>query len=341
MVGMAQQDGFLNISDKTSDYLGLGWTDCTQAQEDKITIRHQLTMTSGLDDGVDDPYCTLKNCLIHKSDAGTRWAYHNAPYTLLDKVIEKATGSTLNNYVIQKLRNKTGFAGLFFPSGYNNVFYSTARSMARFGLLILNKGNWNGTQIMTDTAYFHDMTHKSQDLNEAYGFLWWLNGSSSFMVPQTQIKFPGSMSPDAPKDMISALGKNGQYLNVIPGQNLIWLRMGDAPDGAEVSFILNNKIWKYVNELECTPSGIPGNFETGISVSMFPNPASHYFSVESIKKISEVNLYTQTGNLQKSFKKGFNEMDISDLKCGFYYVQIKFDDDNSHYERLLVLTRFK
>jgi hypothetical protein len=141
--------------------------------------------------------------------------------------------------------------------------------------------------------------------------------------------------------MISALGKNGQYLNVIPGQNLIWLRMGDAPDGAEVSFILNNKIWKYVNELECTPSGIPGNFETGISVSMFPNPASHYFSVESIKKISEVNLYTQTGNMQKSFKKSFNEMDISDLKPGFYYVQIKFEDDNSHYERLLVLTKFK
>lgn len=40
--------------------------------------------------------------------------------------------------------------GSFLPLGYNNVFYSNARSMARFGLLILNNGNWNGNQIMID-----------------------------------------------------------------------------------------------------------------------------------------------------------------------------------------------
>ena len=55
-VGIAQQEGHLNISDTTSDYLGTGWTACTPAQEEKITIRNQLTMTSGLDDGVPDHY---------------------------------------------------------------------------------------------------------------------------------------------------------------------------------------------------------------------------------------------------------------------------------------------
>jgi hypothetical protein len=47
------------ISDATSHYLGQGWTGCTPAQEEKITLRHQLTMTSGPDDGVADPYRTI------------------------------------------------------------------------------------------------------------------------------------------------------------------------------------------------------------------------------------------------------------------------------------------
>lgn len=336
MVGLAQQEGYLDILEKTSGYLGNGWTSCATDQEDRITIRNQLTMTSGLDDGVDDPYCTLKNCLIYKSDAGTRWAYHNAPYTLLDQVIEKATGSNLNNYVIQKLSNKTGFSGLFLPSGYNNVFYSTARNMARFGLLILNKGNWNGTQIMTDSAYFHQMTHKSQEINEAYGYLWWLNGSSSFMVPQSQFKFPGSFSPDAPADMIAALGKNGQFLNVVPGKNLIWLRMGDAPDDSEVSFLLNNEIWKYINNLGCDPSGIPMISEIEMKVSMFPNPASDNFSVESNKGINKITIFSRTGYRQKTFTKVIRDMNISDLKPGFYFVQIIGEDGSVKYKSLMV-----
>ena len=63
MVGIAQQESYLSINDTTSKYLGKGWTSCSTSQEDKISIRHQLTMTSGLDDGVLDPYCTLDTCL--------------------------------------------------------------------------------------------------------------------------------------------------------------------------------------------------------------------------------------------------------------------------------------
>jgi CubicO group peptidase (beta-lactamase class C family) len=111
-------------------------------------------MTSGLDDGVPDHFCTLDTCLIYKADAGTRWAYHNGPYTLLDEVVEQATGQTLNAYTTQKLKNPTGMTGAFVPVGYNNVYFSNARSMARFGLLMLNQGNWNGNPIMTDQAYF-------------------------------------------------------------------------------------------------------------------------------------------------------------------------------------------
>ena len=167
MTGIAQQEGYLSILDTTAKYLGNGWTSCLPTKEEKITIRNQLTMTTGLDDGVANNDCTIDTCLVYKSDAGTRWAYHNAPYTLLDSVIEVATGTTLNGYTTQKLKNPIGMFGLFVKSGYNNVYYSDSRSMARFALLMLNKGNWNGNQIMTDTSYFHAMTHTSQNLNNA------------------------------------------------------------------------------------------------------------------------------------------------------------------------------
>ena len=82
MTGIAQQEGFLSITDTTSSYLGQGWTNSTPQQEELITIWNQLTMTSGLDDGVPDNSCTLDTCLNYLADPGTRWAYHNGPYTL-------------------------------------------------------------------------------------------------------------------------------------------------------------------------------------------------------------------------------------------------------------------
>jgi hypothetical protein len=88
MVGQAQQQGLLDIDEPTSNYLGQGWTSCTPNQEQAITIRNQLTMTTGLNDGVIDDDCTESDCLEYLADAGSRWAYHNAPYTLLDSVMQ-------------------------------------------------------------------------------------------------------------------------------------------------------------------------------------------------------------------------------------------------------------
>jgi CubicO group peptidase (beta-lactamase class C family) len=280
MVGIAQQEGHLSIADTTSDYLGTGWTSCSPQEEEKITIRHQLTMTSGLDDGVPDHYCTLASCLLCIADPGTRWAYHNGPYTLLDGVIESATGQTLNAYTTQKLKTPTGMTGAFVPSGYNNVFFSKPRSMARFGLLMLNNGNWNGNQIMTDAAYFNAMVNTSQALNESYGYLWWLNGKATAMVPGLQLQLPGPLNPNAPDDMYAALGKNGQIINVVPSLNLVYIRMGNAPGVGEVPITFNDTIWQRVNDLMCTTVGVNDAMHME-EVHIFPNPSSGLFSIST------------------------------------------------------------
>jgi CubicO group peptidase (beta-lactamase class C family) len=250
MVGLAQQDGSLSINDPSSMYLGTGWTSCTPTQEAQITVLNQLTMTSGLNDA-GNPDCTLPSCLQYLADPGTRWAYHNAPYTLLDGVIANATGSTLNQFYINRLRNPTGMNGVFLPLDYNNVLFTNARSMARFGLLVLNKGTWNTTPIMTDTTYFNAMVNTSQGLNQSYGYLWWLNGKASYMLPGFQIVLPGSLHAAAPDDMFSAMGKNGQIINIVPSQNLVMIRMGNVPDGSFIPNFFNNDVWELFNQVMC------------------------------------------------------------------------------------------
>ena len=251
LLGIAQEEGFLNINDTTSDYLGSGWTYSSPEEEEKITIWNQLTMTSGLDDGVSNPFCTDDSCLIYLAEPETRWAYHNAPYTLLRPVLENATGQGINIYANQRLLNPIGMDGIFSYVGYDNVFSSTTRSMARFGLLIQNNGEWDGTQILSDENYFSQMVNSSQALNESYGYLWWLNGKSSFMLPGTQFVFDGSLFPNAPNDVIAALGKNGQIINVVPSENMVWIRMGSATSTELVETNLNIGIWNYINDLSC------------------------------------------------------------------------------------------
>jgi CubicO group peptidase (beta-lactamase class C family) len=245
LVGIAQQEGYININNRSSQYLGTGWTSLPIAKENLITVRNQLTMTTGLDDDVQpDNDCTSPSCLVYKADAATRWAYHNAPYTLLDKVVENATGMSYNNYFQQKIRNVIGMNGLWLQTGYNNVYYSTPRSMARFGLLLLNKGKWDQTTILTDSSYFNTQITTSQPLNLSYGYLTWLNGKTSFMLPTLQTIFPGSLVPNAPADMFAALGKNDQKIYIIPSQKLIVIRMGD-PAGTTQQAVssFDNELW--------------------------------------------------------------------------------------------------
>jgi CubicO group peptidase (beta-lactamase class C family) len=244
LAGLAQEDGVLNINNKTSQYLGTGWTSAPLAKENLITVRHQLTMTTGLDDGVPDDDCTLPSCLIYKTDAGSRWSYHNAAYTLLYKVIENASGQGYNNYFNTKIRSRIGMNGLWNNSGYLNVYYSNARSMARFGLLVLNKGKWDQTPIMTDSNYFNSMINTSQNINPSYGYLWWLNGKATHMLPSTQIVFNGNLIPTAPVDLFAALGKNDQKVYVVPSQKLVVIRMGESAGNVQLALSsFDTELW--------------------------------------------------------------------------------------------------
>jgi CubicO group peptidase (beta-lactamase class C family) len=225
IMGIAQQEGTININNKSSQYLGVGWTSLPLAKENLITVKNQLAMTTGLDDAVANPDSTAASYLVYKADAGTRWAYHNAPYRLLQQVMANASGKTWNAYSKEKLFDKVGMANSLW---FNNIMYCTTRDAARFGSLILSKGKWNGTSIITDVNYFNAMTNTSQNLNLSYGYLWWLNGKASTMVPGLQTIFTVPLASNAPADMIMALGKDDKKIYVIPSLDVVVVRLGDS-----------------------------------------------------------------------------------------------------------------
>ncbi len=245
MTGIAQQEGLLNINNKVSDYIGTGWTSEPLAKENLITCKHLLTMTSGLDDTSDevDP-----EDLIYKADAGTRWAYHNV-YVKLQDVVAKASNQTWENYFNTKLRDKIGMNGTWVQLGVNSVYTSTTRSMARFGLLMLNKGKWENNIILNE-AFFNEATSTSQNINLGYGYLWWLNGKSSYHLPQSQLTFQGSVIPTGPTDMFMALGKNDQKIYVVPSKKMVVIRMGDAADNVNLALSdFDKTLWEKINAL--------------------------------------------------------------------------------------------
>ncbi len=248
-VGIAQQDGLININNKVSDYLGIGWTSAPLEKENMITCKNLLSMNSGLNDTLGDDVSPAN--LQYVADAGTRWAYHNV-YVKLQDVIAEKSGQTWTNYFNTKLRDKIGMSGgSWINSGGLSVYNSTTRNMARFGQLILNKGKWNSTQVVNE-AYLIQATTTSQNINQAYGYLWWLNGKSSFHLPQSQIQFSGNLIPNAPSDMYCALGKNDQKIYVVPSKKMVIIRMGEVANPENPTFALSgfdNELWTKINAL--------------------------------------------------------------------------------------------
>lgn len=242
MVGVSQQEGFLDLNDSSSDYLGSGWSDLTPGQEADIKVINHITMTTGLEYS-GDLFCTDPECLTYRDAPNSFWYYHNAPYTLTQSIISGAVNSNFNDYFDEKLKSKIGMNGAWIPSGFNKFYFSNARSMARFGLLCFNSGKWQDEELLNET-YFNAMTSTSQNLNPSYGYLWWLNGKSSYIVPGSPMSFTGDLIPNAPDDTLSALGANDKKLYVVPSENLVIVRLGGSAGNDQLGpSSYDNELW--------------------------------------------------------------------------------------------------
>jgi CubicO group peptidase (beta-lactamase class C family) len=236
--GLAAEQGKIDLDKKVSDYIGIGWSNSAAFRENQITVRHLISMTSGLAED-----------LTYEVPPGTKWYYNTIAYHKVYEVLAAGFGQSNAQYTSEQLWKKIGMQDSYWdtePGGGPSMSCS-GRDMARFGLMILSEGKWNETTMMKNSTYFNSMLESSQNLNPSYGYLWWLNGKSSFMLPGTSVEvFPGTLVANAPADMVSALGFGDKKIYVVPSEDLVVIRHG-APSNAPVSYALSNfdnEIWK-------------------------------------------------------------------------------------------------
>lgn len=250
-VGIAHQEGLLDINSRVSRYLGTGWTSEPLVKENLITPKHLLSMTSGIND---ESQLILKSNLTYLADAGSRWSYHNVFQRLMD-VVGEASERSFEAYFDSRLEQKIGMEGFWNKGLIFTVYHSTTRSMARFGLLALNQGKWADKQLIEE-SFFNESTATSQTINPSYGFLWWLNGKANFMLPGGQTVYPGWLIPNAPADLIAAMGAEDQRIYIVPSQQLVIIRMGNTANPSNPNFALSGfdqALWEKINAVIAKP----------------------------------------------------------------------------------------
>ena len=117
---------------------------------------------------------------------------------------------------------------------------------------MLSEGKWNGSNVMNSNAYFNEMLSASQSMNPSYGYLWWLNGQSSFILPGTTGQsFTGNLLPNAPLDLKAALGFADKKIYVVKSRDLVVIRHGAASNAPITQALSNfdNEIWRRMMEV--------------------------------------------------------------------------------------------
>ncbi len=232
LIGLLVQDGALDLDDNVTSHLGAGWSQASASEEAAITVRHLLTMTSGLDDQ-----------LGFVTAPGATWYYNTPAYYVLFAVIEAASGVTRDAFSAARLEGPIALRDTRWTP---TRMAMSARDMARFGLLILAGGAWDGTALVTEPAILTEAITSSQDLNPAYGHLWWLNGQDAYLLPGNPARGgPGPLMPDAPADLFAALGAGDKKIYVVPSLELVVVRHGGpAGEPTMASSSFDNQLWR-------------------------------------------------------------------------------------------------
>ena len=241
LIGMAIGDGKAKgVHQSMADFVP-AWKG---SEKEKITIRHALTMTSGIKVGVDQPapgayQFDATAALPLEHPPGTHWAYNTPVYRMLLSVVEVATGETLPEYTRRKVLAPLGMEHGEWqnqPAGerLNWTWFSCSiRDMCRFGLLASRGGEWNGKQLVS-AKYLKEAITSSQEMNRSYGYLWWLNGQTSHLLPAGAAR-EGMLWPDCPADAYGALGALDKKIYVVPSLDLVVARHGGAAGVARVA----------------------------------------------------------------------------------------------------------
>jgi CubicO group peptidase (beta-lactamase class C family) len=205
----------------------------------KITIRHALTLTSGLkwhEDwskfdyntndalkmGASGYFVKYMSDRVGQHEPGTRFNYSTGDPMLLSKVIKEATGMPAYDFARKNLFEPLNIANVSWDrdrDGYTATawgLYTTVREFAKFGYLYLNKGKWEDKQIVSEEwVDVSTRTDPSVQMWQAYAYLWHINFPMRTRTAATRI----------PADGFMAEGVQGQKIMIIPSKDLVVVKV--------------------------------------------------------------------------------------------------------------------
>jgi len=218
--GLAIADGKLALDQTVGKYL----PDAAPEGKRAITVKQLLSMTSGVHNDPqvgqkDDLFSYAVKTVAMDHAPGAKWDYNNTGLALLSPVFSKAVGQPIDEFLNERVFEPIGMTaddwtwerreGLPLP--YSGC-HTTARSLGRIGLMVLNQGRWKDRQVVP-ASWLKESVGPSQDLNASYGYLWWNNTTGKW--------------PNVPKDAFAALGKWDNNIFVVPSQDLVVIRQSD------------------------------------------------------------------------------------------------------------------
>lgn len=213
LVGIAQDRGLLDIDEPASTYI----EEWRGTPSEGITIRNLLSNDSGRFQDFATDYLAMavqaedktafSIALDQQFPPGTEWVYNNAAIQTLEAVLEVATGVAVDDFARETLFEPLGMSSSIISDAAGNTLtfmgaQASCLDLARFGLLFLRDGEWDGDQVVS-AEWVAEATSPSQELNPGYGYLWWLDD-----------------------DGYAALGLHNQLLGVLPDDEVVAARLG-------------------------------------------------------------------------------------------------------------------
>jgi CubicO group peptidase (beta-lactamase class C family) len=164
-------------------------------------------------------------------------------------VVEAVTGRDRNDVTREWLTDKVGMSHSSWTlrswsdPAIGAAFSTTARDLARMGLMLQAGGRWADEILIADSAHLEEMLSPSQSLNPAYGYLWWLNGQDfSLATGARAARRGGPLVPSAPADLVAMQGALDRKLYIVPSLDLVVARLGDS--GAADGESFNDSFWE-------------------------------------------------------------------------------------------------
>ncbi len=237
LIGILVDQGRMSLDEP----LNFGWFPENLSPEtdprNKITLRHVLNMSSGLEaiDNRGMEYATGSGLSYWAGassvtgarsraqirEPGTYWDYENYDTLLGVYAMKQALGGekTYAEFPRKALLDRIGMRNTLISTDRFGDFilssqvYTNARDLARFGLLYLQGGMWDGKRLISEEWIKFSRTPAPATVGKGgqYGGQWWL-------VPEGRT--------DVPSDAYSTSGNRGQYTVVVPSQNIVIVRRG-------------------------------------------------------------------------------------------------------------------